>query len=78
MNATIAIYAFSYMFLFKNSIMSTFLDFSLFLRIDTSSPTFENSLSDGTDVPETQILLGKLGEQVKMLLMCLSPRQRIF
>ena len=33
--------------------MSTFLDFSLFVRIETRSPALENSLSDGTDVPET-------------------------
>ena len=40
-----------YMFLFKNNIMSTFFAFNLLHRLDTSSPAFENNLSDGTDVP---------------------------
>ena len=40
-----------YMFLFKNNIMSTFFAFNLLRRLDTSSPAFENNLSDGTDVP---------------------------
>ena len=54
------------MFLFKNSIISTFLDLSLFLRMETSSPALENSLSDGTDVPGThKYFLASLESKLK-------------